>query len=138
MKAVVDQYLSAAGRGDGHAMAKLFSDDGRIIDPIGAEPLTGSEAIRSFFAAPRDVKRVERLGPITAFGHWVGFQFRAELGPERGAGLPPAVVLTEIMRFDDAGKIIEMIAIPDVSAAELPVAGSRGCGGAVSRSGTRR
>jgi steroid Delta-isomerase len=123
MKSAVDEYLEAALRGDAAAMADLYSDDARIEDPIGAEPIVGIAAIRSFFAYPRNVVRIERLGPVTAFKNWAAFQFRADLGAERREGLPAAVVSTELMRFDDRGKIVEMIALPDVAAAMEPTAG---------------
>lgn len=121
MKATVDGYLAAVVSGDVDAIMALYGDDARIEDPIGAEPRIGAEILRSFFSQPRDVAEIERLGPITIFDRWAAFQFRAVLGPGRGEGMPESVALTEVMRFDDGGKILEMIAIPDVANADEPV-----------------
>jgi len=123
IKASVDGYLEAVFRGDADAVVGLYSDEARIEDPIGADPMVGTELIRKFFSHPRDVVAIERLGPITIFDRWAAFQFRAALGDRRADRMPSAVVLTEMMRFDDDGRIAEMIAIPDVEGGGQPIDG---------------
>ncbi len=118
MKATVDAYLAAARRGDAATIMGLFSDDAVIEDPIGAAPRTGRDVLAAFYSIPRDVRMLRRIGPLTAYGNHVAVQFRARLGPGRQVSQGDAgeieLSITEIFTFDGDGKILRMVAYPDL------------------------
>jgi steroid delta-isomerase len=118
LKDAVDRHLSAARRNDPAGMLAVFADDAELEDPIGTEPRRGREALEAFFAVPRDVTMLRRIGPLTAFGNHVGVQFRVRLGPDRQVGVsdgkPFELSTTEIFTFDDEGKVVRMVAVPDI------------------------
>lgn len=117
-KETVDAYLAACRRGDAAAVIALFSDDAVIEDPIGAPPRTGRELLTEFYAIPRDVRMLRRIGPLTAYADYVAVQFRARLGPGRQVGQSDGgdveLSITEVFTFDGDGKILRMVAYPDL------------------------
>ena len=120
----VDAYLAAVLAGDG-AAASLFAEDGTVEDPIGSQLRRGADEIRAFYAAPRDIRYVRRLGPVTVHGSRAAFQFAIGLRPASAlAGTTPGVqvdlVITDILTFGADGLIQAMVGIPDASAAAEP------------------
>jgi steroid delta-isomerase len=119
LKANADAYLDGLSRNDAAAIIALFAPDARVEDPIGSAPRIGLEAITAFYSVPRAISSVTRIGPLTVNGNFVGFQFRVRIegqrsfGPERTPGVPLELSITEILHFDDDGKIISMVAVPD-------------------------
>ena len=109
--AVCDRYLAALASGDPDAVLELFGDQPRIEDPVGSEPRLGREAVREFYAANQGVElRLRRLGPVTVVGDRAAFQFRIEvpLGEDT-----LVMASTDVMTFDEAGRILTMTAYPD-------------------------
>ncbi len=122
MMDAVDRYLQACRSNDAVAMAALFGENAEIEDPIGADPIVGKKAISSFFAIPRNIAKLRRIGPMTVFGKHVGVQFRAGIGDGHQLGVAGGKAFelssTEIFTFDDDGLIARMVAIPDVDSVD--------------------
>lgn len=113
---VVEGYLDAVRRSDVDGILSHYAaDEAAVEDPIGSEPMTGS-AIREFYSRPRTVRFLERLGVIAVAGCYAGFSFHLEL--DRAEGVVH-VYVHETMCFDDDGKIVSMVALPDFGLREV-------------------
>ena len=110
---VVDDYLRALAASDVETIMSLYHVDATLEDPMGSEVLVGRAAINEFYSVAREVKRVERLGPITVMGGLAGFQFSIELLRE---GELLRVAITELLTIDADGQITSMRALPDFEA----------------------
>jgi steroid Delta-isomerase len=108
--ALVEGYLKAVESGDVDRIMSLFSRDAVLEDPIGSEPKQDPDAIRAFYAKPRNYLLFERLGVVSVSGNNAGFAFHIELEIE---GRNVHAYVHEMMRFDDEGKITSMLALPD-------------------------
>lgn len=107
---LVEGYLDAVESGHVDRIMGLFSRDAVVEDPIGSEPKRDPEAIRAFYSKPRKYLVFERLGVVSVSGNNAGFAFHIELEIE---GKNVHVYVHEMMRFNDAGKITSMLALPD-------------------------
>ena len=108
---VCDRYLAAVSSGDPDAVLELFGDQPSIEDPVGSEPRIGRELVRDFYAQNSGVEmRLRRLGPVTVVGDRAAFQFRIEvpLGDDT-----LVMACTDVMGFDEDGRILTMTAYPD-------------------------
>ena len=80
-----------------------------------ASPLKhGHEEIRAFYAGISGVDlTATRLGPVTVVGHEAAFQFRIDvpLGDDT-----LSMVTTDLMTFNEEGKVISMKAYADAEA----------------------
>jgi steroid Delta-isomerase len=111
---VCDRYVAAVQAGDPQGVLDLYADEPRIEDPVGSEPLVGREAVHAFYAQHSGVElRLERIGPVTVVGNRAAFQFRIEV-PLGDTTL--VMASTDIMTFDDDGRILTMVAYPDSDA----------------------
>jgi steroid delta-isomerase len=109
--AVCDQYVALLSKADTEAIVDLYHPNARIEDPLGSEPKNGHEKIREFYAGISGVNlTATRLGPVTVVGHEAAFQFRIDvpLGEET-----LSMVTTDLMSFDESGKITAMTAYAD-------------------------
>jgi steroid delta-isomerase len=109
-----DRYLAAVASGDPDAVLELFGDQPRIEDPVGSEPRIGREPVREFYAQNSGVEmRLHRIGPVTVVGSRAAFQFRIEvpLGEDT-----LVMASTDVMTFDEDGRILTMTAYPDAEA----------------------
>ena len=99
--------------GDTDGILELYADDCWIEDPIGSEKKVGKDALREFYAgiAQLDVSPVmTRIGPVCVCGGEAAFQFRIDidLGETK-----IAMTSTDVMTFDDDGRITSMRAFAD-------------------------
>ncbi len=109
--AACDRYVSAVDAADVEAILALYSDDAVVEDPVGSEPKVGKEALRAFYAGSLGPAiSARRIGPITAAGDHAAFQFRVDvdLGETK-----IKLTTTDVMKFDGAGRVVEMVAYPD-------------------------
>src|SRR5437763_14765529 len=53
VRAVVERYVDAQRRNDRQAFLSVFHPDARMIDPVGAPPYEGVDAIAALFDGPR-------------------------------------------------------------------------------------
>jgi steroid delta-isomerase len=108
---VCDQYCAAVTARDADAIVALFAEGAKQFEPIGAEPNVGHEAIRAFFTRnPQVGLDVSRLGPVNVAGRHAAMQIRVEVLRD---GVTHLMSSTDVIEFDDDGKIVSMIAIPD-------------------------
>jgi uncharacterized protein (TIGR02246 family) len=69
IEAANSQFSAAAAKGDGAALAALYSPDGQVM-PAGSDPIRGAEAIQKFWQGALD-SGVAAIGlkTIEVFGH---------------------------------------------------------------------
>ena len=84
------QFSAAAAKGDGAALAALYSSDGQVM-PAGSDPIRGPEAIQKFWQGALD-SGVATIGlkTIEVFGHG-----------------PTATEVGEYELRDKAGKVLD-------------------------------
>jgi steroid delta-isomerase len=111
---VCDRYIAAVAAGDVDAVLALYADDATIEDPVGTDPKHGKEELRAFYAANAGIElTMRRLGPATVVGNRAAFQFGiwVDLGDRK-----ITMTSTDVMTFDDEGRITSMTAYPDFEA----------------------
>jgi uncharacterized protein (TIGR02246 family) len=90
IEAANGQFSAAAAKGDGAALAALYSPDGQVM-PTGSDPIRGAEAIQKFWQGALD-SGVAAIGlrTIEVFGHG-----------------PTATEVGEYELRDKAGKVLD-------------------------------
>jgi uncharacterized protein (TIGR02246 family) len=84
------QFSAAAAKGDGAALAALYSTDGQVM-PAGSEPIRGTDAIQKFWqGAINSGVAAVALKTIDVFGHG-----------------PTATEVGEYELRDKAGKVLD-------------------------------
>ena len=112
--AVCDQYVALLSKADTDGIVALYDAGARVEDPLGTPPKNGHSEIREFYAGIAGVSiTATRLGPVTVVGHEAAFQFRIDVpvGDET-----ISMVTTDLMTFNEAGKVISMTAYADMEA----------------------
>ncbi len=101
-----ETYVSLVGSEDIDAMVALFTEDGRIEDPVGSEAHVGHEAIRAFYATlpPMGVSAT-LTGPVHAVADaaTAAFPFEVHTGDM-------VMQVIDVMTFDADGRIATMTA----------------------------
>lgn len=111
--AVCDEYVAAVAAHDTDRTVRLFAPDASQEEPVGNTPNVGHENIRKFFAQSEGFPfQVRRLGPITVSGNVAAFQIRVDFP----GGDPRPMTSTDVVTFDDDGRIRSLVAIPDAAA----------------------
>ena len=110
---ICDRYVELVSNQETDAIVELYADDAWIEDPIGSERKHGRDAIREFYDGITKLGGtpvMRRIGPVTVCGGEAAFQFRIDidLGEDK-----IAMATTDVMTFDDAGKITSMRAFAD-------------------------
>jgi steroid delta-isomerase len=109
--AVCDRYIAAVAAGDVDAVMALYADDARVEDPVGSAIRVGADQVRSFYAQNAAITfTAQRIGPVTVVGDRAAFQFRIDV-PLGDTTLK--MTSTDIMSFDEQGRILTMVAYPD-------------------------
>ncbi len=114
--AVCDRYVELVSAGDTDGILALYADDCWIEDPIGSERKVGKEALREFYdgIGKLDVTPVmARIGPVCVCGGEAAFQFRIDIDLGEAQ---IAMTSTDVMTFDDDGRITSMRAFADAEA----------------------
>jgi uncharacterized protein (TIGR02246 family) len=90
IEAANGQFSAAAAKGDGAAVAALYSPDGQVM-PAGSDPIRGTEAIQKFWQGALD-SGIAAIGlkTIEVFGHG-----------------PTATEVGEYELRDKAGKVLD-------------------------------
>jgi steroid delta-isomerase len=109
-----DQYIVRLTKKDTDGIVDLYDPNASVEDPLGTPPKVGHAAIREFYGGLAPIAlTATRLGPVTVVGHEAAFQFRVDvdLGEQT-----VSMVTTDLMTFNEAGKIIAMRAYADQEA----------------------
>lgn len=105
-----DEYVAAVTAHDTDRLVRLFAPDASQTEPVGTPPNVGHDAIRKFFAQSEGFPfEVRRIGPITVSGDTAAFQIRVDFP----GGTPDPMSSTDVVTFDDEGRIASLVAIPD-------------------------
>jgi steroid delta-isomerase len=114
--AICDRYVELVDAGDTEAIMDLYAQECWIEDPIGSEHKVGRDVVREFYASIAALEvnpRMTRIGPVTVCGGEAAFQFRIDI--EIGE-MTIKMTSTDVMTFDDSGKITSMRAFADAEA----------------------
>ena len=111
--ATCERYVELVSAQDTEGIVALYAEDAWIEDPIGSERKVGLDAIREFYDGITKLgvtPVMRRIGPVTVCGGEAAFQFRIDidLGETQ-----LAMATTDVMTFDDAGRITSMRAYAD-------------------------
>lgn len=111
MRATMMRYLESVTARDADAVVALFADNVSIEDPVGGgggTHVTGREAVLAFFrnGFKRSKPTPKLTSPIrTTLGNEAAMSFTLQL--ELG-GRPREVDVTDVITFDDEGKIVRL------------------------------
>lgn len=110
---VCDRYVELLTACDADGIMELYAPDCWIEDPVGSERKVGHDVIRAFYAGMADLPiraSMTRIGPVCVSAGEAAFQFRIDID------LGETVIKmtsTDVMTFDDEGRITSMRAFPD-------------------------
>lgn len=106
-----DRYLEALSAGDVDAVMDLYADAPTVEDPVGSEPKVGRDAVRAFYDGTTGVSlKMTRVGPVCVAGNQAAFLFRIDVDLGEST---LSLASTDVMTFDDAGKVTAMTAYSD-------------------------
>lgn len=103
--AAVTRYLDSVANGTAAQVAALYAEDATLEDPVGADVLSGREAIEAFYATIEAFGMKTELLTIRACAGEAAFHFRVET--DTGAGVATMEPL-EVMTFSEDGLITSM------------------------------
>ncbi len=106
LRTTMENYVTFLNAGDADSIMTLYGDNPTIEDPIGNKPISGRDAVRTFYkgAAPRLKDHVRVAGRIVVTGLEGAMPMVAELGGPSNA----IIDVVDVMTFDTNGKIIVM------------------------------
>ena len=108
MKATMRAYIERLNAGDLEGVLALFAPDATVEDPVGAGQHQGMEALRAFYGlALANNARLFLTGPqVGSSSDYAVMPLKVEVA------IPDTPVMQinviETMRFNEAGKVIEM------------------------------
>lgn len=106
MVAAVKAYVDAFAKEDTDAIARLYTADATVEDPIGSPMHRGIDAIRAFYAISIEMRAKLTLeGPVRTVGNIAAFAFTVDVPI---AGAPRRIEVIDTFTFDEQGKIVEM------------------------------
>lgn len=107
MTNVMQSYINYLNTQDAEGISNLYADNAVIIDPIGAEPITGNESIKNFVKEGLSaMKKAELVAPIrTSPGNSaaMAFTIHMDFGEHE-----VEIQVIDVMKFDEAGKVVEL------------------------------
>jgi len=111
IRSAMQDYIKFMCDSDIEGIMSLYANDATVEDPVGAEPKSGREVLREFYAASAPKLEVELTGPIRVAGVECAMPMLAELSLNEDTKLYIDVI--DVMKFDAAGKIVSMRAFWD-------------------------
>ncbi|MDN5893903.1 MAG: nuclear transport factor 2 family protein [Nocardioides sp.] len=109
-----DAYAAAMTAGDPSMTVQLFAEDATHEEPIGTPTRHGREEILAFLEGNAGVSlTMVRIGPVTVVGNHAAFQARVDVPTPDGQ---LSLTATDLITFDDAGLIGEIVVLPDIEA----------------------
>ncbi|GAB3629296.1 nuclear transport factor 2 family protein [Pandoraea terrae] len=107
MKAALREYVEAFNAGDAARVCALYADHATVEDPVGAPRVEGRAAIEAFYAGA--IKTGARLAlvapPRGSHGRSASITFQVQVTMN---GHAVKIDVTDVMTFDDSGKIERM------------------------------
>jgi steroid delta-isomerase len=109
-----DRYLVAVSAGDVDGVMDLYADEPTVEDPVGSPLKVGRDAVREFYQGTTGVSmKLARIGPVCVAGNQAAFQFRIDVDL---GDTTLSLASTDVMTFDEAGKVTAMVAYSDSEA----------------------
>jgi steroid delta-isomerase len=103
---VMQQYVDAMSGDDVEAVVSLYADDAVVEDPVDSEPHRGIDALREFYRGPiQGVEKMELDGKVRARAPWGACAMKLTI-----AGGGGGMEVLDVMKFNDEGKIVSMVA----------------------------
>ncbi len=108
MKAAMRAYVERLNAGDLDGVMALYADDATVEDPVGADVRRSAADIRAFYdQAIASNAKLRIVGPQRgSSGSFAAMPLEVEVALP---GAPKMLIgVIETMRFNDAGKVVEM------------------------------
>ncbi|MBV2234643.1 MAG: nuclear transport factor 2 family protein [Sterolibacterium sp.] len=108
MKALMREYVACLNAGDLEGIMALYAEDATVEDPVGTGTKQGTAEIRAFYEmAIASGAKLTIVGPQTgSSSDYAAMPVVVDLAQP---GLPAMKInVIETMRFNEAGKVIEM------------------------------
>jgi len=102
----VHRYLETVAHGSAADVTALYAKGATVEDPVGADVLTGHDAIQAFYASFESLTKTTELFTIRTCAGQAAFHF--EVVVDLGGGAKSRMAPLEVMTFDDDGKITTM------------------------------
>ena len=116
-----DRYLEALTAGDVDAVMDLYAAEPTVEDPVGSPLKVGRDAVRAFYEGTKGASlKMTRVGPVCVVGNQAAFTFRIDVDLGEST---MSLASTDVMTFDDEGKVTAMVAYADMQAYEDEPAG---------------
>ncbi len=112
IRETIHSYIKMMCDSDIDGIVSLFSDDATAEDPVGGAVHEGIEAVGKFYGMMAPALQVELNGPICVAGNNAAFLLLAQLTM---GGNTQYLDATDVMTFDDEGKVTSMRAFWDAS-----------------------
>ena len=105
IRTAVERYVAYLSAGDVDGIMGLYASAASVEDPVGGKPVVGAEAVRAFYAGAAGKLKVTLTGAIRVAGSECAFPMlaRVDLG-----GREVEMDVIDVMKFDDAGKVVGM------------------------------
>ncbi len=116
IRSTIEQYLERFSEADRAGWLDLWAPDAEMEDPVGTPVMRGHDEIGAFFDQSHtmaDALRLVATGPVRIAGDEAAFPMQAR--PRMG-GVEFIVDIIDVMRFDDAARIVAMRAFWDPAA----------------------
>jgi steroid delta-isomerase len=110
IRGAMERYIKYMCESDIDGIMSLFSDNPSVEDPVGGTYLEGVEAVRAFYAGSAPMLQVEITGSIRVAGVECAMPMLAELTL---GGDKKYIDVIDVMKFDEAGKVVSMRAYWD-------------------------
>lgn len=109
MKQRLHDYIELFNRRDHEGVAALYADDAVLEDPVGRPPIQGRDKILAFYkAAMANGAQLKLAAPVRgSHGNGAAMAFDVLLDTPQGKG---TIHVIDVMRFNEAGKIVSMSA----------------------------
>lgn len=105
-KRVAREYIDLLCSHDLDAVVALYSEDAVLEDPVGSDPLSGAEAIRTFYANAFSMGvHAKGTGQPRCAGDSVAFPFQISV---KMAGNEMTIDVIDVFEFNADGKICSM------------------------------
>lgn len=105
IREVMQTYVEAMCADDVDTVISLYADEATVEDPVGGAVQSGLEGIRNFYAAAMPSLQVEITGPVRVAGCECAVPMIAAVRTPDG---PRYIDVVDVMKFDDAGRIVSM------------------------------
>lgn len=103
---IADDYLRYLNEKDVDRVLALYAENATLENPVGGAVILGKVALRQFYSDATKVNPLlTKTGPVRVAGAEAAFPYQLRITVD---GVPMITDVIDVLRFDDANKIISM------------------------------